>query len=93
MVQRTRGRGETIPRAAEVLDVMGRCRRQLVAASMEVRPFGTAYHAIHLVTTAIDTLAYYATGRPHYYEIDGTVGPSTAAPQVEGRPDDADEPA
>lgn len=95
MVQRIRGRGDTIPRAPELLQAMGECRRRLIDASVSVRPFGTAYHAIHLVTTAIDTLAFFITGQQHFYAIGGSV--RAAAPQVtQVRPlpryDDADEP-
>lgn len=93
MVQRTRGRGDTIPRAPELLEGMADCRRQLIDASSGVRPFGTAYHAISLVVTAIDTLAFFITGVQHYYAIGGSVGPSTAAPAKPAlRYDDADEP-
>ena len=90
MVQRVRGRGDTIPRAPELLKTMGHCRDQLIAASTGVRPFGTAYHAIHLVTTAIDTLAFFITGQQHFYAIGGSV--QAAAPmRPTSRPDDADE--
>ena len=92
MVQRTRGRGDTIPNHAEVLDIMGRCRDRLIAASNGVRPFGTAYHAVHLVTTAIDTLAFFITGQQHFYAIGGSVGPSTTPARPMPNCDDADEP-
>ncbi len=62
MVQRFRGRGDTIPRAPELLEAMGQSRDRLLEAGNGVRPFGTAYHAIHLVTTAIETLAFFITG-------------------------------
>ncbi len=91
MVQRTRGRGDTIPRAPELLEAMGQCRERLLEAGNGVRPFGTAYHAIHLVTTAIDTLAFFITGQQHFYSIGGSV--QAAAPMRPApRPDDADEP-
>ena len=90
MAQRTRARGDTIPNAAEVLEVMGRCRDRLIDASGGVRPFGTAYHAVHLVTTAIDTLAFFMTGQQHFYAIGGSTGASTTPPAVSL--DDADEP-
>ena len=57
---------------------MGHCRRALVDAQATVRPMGTAYHACAMVTAAIDTLAFYVTGQPHYYSVGG----STAAPGV-----------
>ena len=91
MVQRIRGRGDTIPRTPELLEAMGHCRDRLHDASNSVRPFGTAYHAIHLVTTAIDTLAFFITGQQHFYSIGGSV--QAAAPMRPApRPDDADEP-
>ena len=92
MVQRTRARGDMIPHAAELLDVMGRCRDRLIDASSGVRPFGTAYHAVHLVTTAIDTLAFFITGQQHFYAIGGSTGPSTTPPRPAVSLDDADEP-
>lgn len=49
------------------------CRRSLIAAGIPVRPFGPAYHAIHTVTVAIDSLATFITGQ-RYYFADG--GPS-----------------
>ena len=91
MVQRIRGRGDTIPRAPELLEAMGQCRDRLLEAGNAVRPFGTAYHAIHLVTTAIDTLGFFITGQQHFYAIGGSV--QAAAPMRPAlRPDDADEP-
>ena len=75
MVQRSRGRGDTVPHAPELLRLMGECRGRLIDASTEVRPFGTGYHAIHLVTTAIDSLAHFMTGRPHYFEVGGSIPP------------------
>ena len=91
MVQRSRGRGDTIPRAPELLKTMGQCRDQLLAASSGVRPFGTAHHAIHLVTAAIDTQAFFISGQQHFYSIGGSV--QAAAPMAPApRPDDADEP-
>ncbi len=91
MVQRNRGRGDTTPRAPELLEAMGHCRDRLPEAGNGVRPFGTAYHAIHLVTTAIDTLALFITGQQHFYPIGGSV--QAAAPMVPAlRPDNAAEP-
>ena len=94
MVQRARGRGDTIPRAPELLEAMGDCRRRLIDASTGVRPFGTAYHAIHLVTTAMDTLAFFITGVQHFYAIGGSVQAAAPVPlaAVVPRYDDADEP-
>ena len=73
MVQRTRGRGEVIPRADEVLQAMGQCRKVLLAAQNGVRPFGSSWHAIAIVTAAIDTLALFMTGRADYYSIGGSI--------------------
>lgn len=78
MVQRSRGRGDTVPHAPELLRLMGECRKRLIDASTEVRPFGTGYHAIHLVTTAIDSLAHFMTGRPYHFEVGGSVPPRVA---------------
>ncbi len=75
MVQRSRGRGDVIPHAPELLKLLGECRRRLIDASTEVRPFGTGYHAIHLVTTAIDALATFMTGHRDHFSISGSVPP------------------
>ena len=74
MVQRSRGRGDTIPHAAEVLAAMGACRRRLIDAQSEVRPFGTAYHALAMVTTAIDSAARFITGQRDFYATGGSAG-------------------
>ncbi len=75
MVQRSRGRGDVIPHSAELLKVLGDCRKRVIDASREVRPFGAAYHALSMVTTAIDSLAHFMTGRPYYFEAGGSVPP------------------
>ena len=73
MVQRTRRRGEVIPRVDEVLASMGQCRRVLIGAQSGVKPFGTSWHAIAIVTAAIDTLALFVTGEADFYSIKGSV--------------------
>ncbi len=40
MVQRSRGRGDVIPHSADLLKVLGDCRKRVIDASTEVRPFG-----------------------------------------------------
>ena len=77
MVQRSRGRGDTIPHAAEVLAAMGACRKKLIDAQSEVRPFGTAYHALAMVTTAIDSAAQFITGQRDFFSTGGSAGHST----------------
>ncbi len=62
MVQRSRGRGDVIPHSADLLKVLGDCRKRVIDAHTEVRPFGAAYHALSMVTTAIDALATFMTG-------------------------------
>ena len=62
MVQRSRGRGDVIPHSAELLKVLGDCRKRVTDAHTEVRPFGAAYHALSMVTTAIDAMATFMTG-------------------------------
>ena len=73
MVQRTRGRGEVIPRADEVLQAMVQCRKVLLAAQSGVRLFRSSWHAMAIVTAAIDTLALFMTGRPDFYPIGGSI--------------------
>jgi len=75
MVQRSRGRGDVIPHSAELLKVLGDCRKRLIDASTEVRPFGAAYHALSMVTTAIDTLATFMTGHRDHFAIGGSIPP------------------
>jgi len=75
MVQRSRGRGDVIPHSTELLKLLGECRKRLIDASTEVRPFGTGYHAIHLVTTAIDSLVHFMTGHRDHFSIGGSVPP------------------
>ncbi len=77
MVQRSRGRGDIVPHAAEVLAAMGVCRKKLIDAQSEVRPFGTAYHALAMVTTAIDSAARFITGQRDYFNTGSTSGHST----------------
>ncbi len=74
-MKRARGRGDTIPHSTELLKLLGECRKRLIDASTEVRPFGTGYHAIHLVTTAIDFLAHFMTGHRDHFSIGGSVAP------------------
>ena len=76
MVQRTRGRGEIIPRADHVLAAMGDCRRVLIGAQSGVKPFGASWHAIAIVTAAIDTLALFVTGEADFYSIKGSIPPA-----------------
>ena len=71
---------------------MERGRDRLIDASSGVRPFGTADYAMHLVTKAIDTLAFLITGQPHFYAIGGSTAPSTTPPRLPVSLDHADEP-
>ncbi len=75
MVQRARGKGDVISHAPELLRVLGDCRKRLLDASTEVRPFGAAYHALSMVTTAIDALATFMTGHRDHFAIGGSVAP------------------
>ncbi len=75
MVQRARGKGDVISHAPELLGVLGDCRKRLLDASTEVRPFGAAYHALSMVTTAIDALATFMTGHRDHFAIGGSVAP------------------
>lgn len=74
------GKGEGIRNPGAVLIAMGDCRDVLIRAGDEVRPFGVSFHALQMVIRSIDTLAYYLTGQPSYYSIEGTTGPSAARP-------------
>ena len=80
MVQRSRGRGDIVPHAAEVLAAMGTCRKRLIDAQSEVRPFGTAYHALAMVTTAIDSAARFITGQRDFFSTGGSAGHATPPP-------------
>ena len=77
---------------AELLRVLGQGRQAVIDAKTKVKPFGTTYHALSLVTTSIDTLAFYLTGNAIYFvdPVHRTPG-GTPAPIV-ARHDDADEP-
>jgi len=75
MAQRSRGRGDVIPHSAELLKVLGDCRKRVIDAHTEVRPFGAAYHALSMVTTAIDALATFMTGHRDHFSIGGSVAP------------------
>ena len=75
MVQRSRGRGDVIPHSAELLKVLGDCRKRVIDAHTEVRPFGAAYDALSMVTTAIDALATFMTGHRDHFSIGGSVPP------------------
>lgn len=57
MVQRTRGRGDTILNVPELLTALGDMRGRPIKASTDVRPHGPAYHAVSMVVRAIDALA------------------------------------
>lgn len=81
MNRRRASRDETLSKPQLVLDAMGNCRRALTDAQGTVRPMGAAYHACAMVTAAIDTLAYYITGVPHYYSIGGSA-PTPGVPEA-----------
>ncbi len=68
MVQRAGGKGEDLPNKAELLRVLGESRKAAITAGSRVRPGGTTYHALHMVTSAIDALALFLTGNPIYFE-------------------------
>ena len=55
---------------------MGACRKRLIDAQSEVRPFGTAYHALAMVTTAIDSAARFITGQRDFFST-GSAGHAT----------------
>ena len=76
MTEGSKGRGDTIPHATEVLTAMGACRKRLMDAQSEVRPFGTAYHALAMVTTAIDSAARFITGQRDFFST-GSAGHAT----------------
>ena len=78
-MQRSRGRGDVIPHAAEVLAAMAACRKRLIDAQSEVRPFGTAYHVLAMVTTAIDSAGRFITGQRDYFST-GSAGHATPRP-------------
>ena len=73
MVQRTRGRGEIIPQSDEVLGAMGDCRKALIRSQSAVKPFGPSWHAIAMVTAAIDTLALFMTGQADHFSLTGSI--------------------
>ena len=67
MVARSRGKGEDLTNTAELLRVVGEARKALLQAQSRVRPMGTTYHALSMVTSAIDALALFLTGNPIYF--------------------------
>ena len=58
---------KTIPDPERVLAEAEKTRHLMIQAGTKVRPQGPAYHAIHMVTAAIDGLAAYITGERHYF--------------------------
>ena len=68
MVQRSGGRGEDLQNKTELLRVLGQGRNAAIKAQMTVRPMGTTYHALAMVTSAIDALALFLTGNSVYFE-------------------------
>ena len=58
---------KTVPEPDRVLAEIGRTRHLMLEAGSKVRPFGPAYHALHMVTTSIDGLASFISGERHYF--------------------------
>ncbi len=69
MAQRTRRTGETIQNVPELLKALADMRDRLTRTSIDVRPYGTAYHAVHMVIRAIDALATFVTGQRDYFSV------------------------
>ena len=53
--------------------LMGDCRMVLIGAQAGVKPFGPSWHAIAIVTTAIDTLALFMTGETDHFSLTGSI--------------------
>ena len=66
---------KTVPQADKVLAKIGECRGVVTQASIGVRPFGPAYHALHVVIASIDGLAAFISGERHYFSA--KLGPGT----------------
>ncbi len=66
---RTRGRGDTILKVPELLTALGEMRGRRIKASMDVRPYGPAYHVVSMVVRAIDALATFVTGQRDYFSV------------------------
>lgn len=70
---------KTVPEPDRVMQRIGECRKTILQASLGVRPFGPAYHALSMVTAAIDALATFITGERHYFATrDRGEAPSTS---------------
>ncbi len=65
---RTQGRGDTILKVPELLTALGEMRGRRIKASMDVRPYGPAYHVVSMVVRAIDALATFVTGQRDYFD-------------------------
>ncbi len=68
MAQRTRRTG-SIQNVPELLKALADMRDRLTRTSIDVRPYGTAYHAVHMVIRAIDALATFVTGQRAYFSV------------------------
>lgn len=50
-----------------ILGAMRLCRRAMIDAQRTVKPFGTMYHGVGMVVSAIDALAMLLLGREGYF--------------------------
>ena len=58
---------KTIPEPDRVMAEIAKTRSLMLEAGSKVRPQGPAYHALHVVTAAIDGLAAFISGERHYF--------------------------
>jgi hypothetical protein len=62
-----------------LLGVMRPCRKAMIDAQSGVKPFGTMYHGLGMVVSAIDALAMLLIGREGYFWHQGSSPASDGA--------------
>ena len=65
-----------IPNPDRVMAEIGKTRHLIIEAGHKVRPFGPAYHALHMVMTSIGGLASFISGERDYFATRFKGGPS-----------------
>jgi hypothetical protein len=63
---------EELPRPGPFIGELRKCRDAATRASATVKPFGTVYEALRLITVAIDGAAHVITGRRDYFHGQGS---------------------
>jgi hypothetical protein len=71
MVRRPKRRDELFEaEKRDMLEVLGRCRRAILASHAKLRPGRPTYVLGSGVVTAIDKLAELLTGNPDYFHVE-----------------------